>query len=82
MWIKIVATISHNEHKDVLLNNKCIRHSMNIIQSKHHRIWTYKINKAFLSCFKGKIFIQHNGYDGLVLGYNSYLNNYLYICEV
>ena len=25
-----VATISHNEYKDILLNNKCIRHSMNI----------------------------------------------------
>ena len=29
-----VATISHNKHKDVLLNNKCIRHSMNRIQNK------------------------------------------------
>ena len=55
---------------------------MKRIQSKHHRIWTYKINKFFLSCFKDKIFIQNNGYDGLVLGYNGYLNNYLYICEV
>ena len=27
----IVATISHNEYKDVLLNDKCIWHSMNII---------------------------------------------------
>ena len=34
----VFATISHNEHKDVLLNNKCIRHSMNRIQSKDHRI--------------------------------------------
>ena len=24
-----VATISHNEYKDVLLNKKCLRHSMN-----------------------------------------------------
>ena len=23
----VVATISHNEYKDILLNNKCIRHS-------------------------------------------------------
>ena len=34
----VVATISHNEYKEVLLKNKCIRHSMNIIQSKDHRI--------------------------------------------
>ena len=37
----IVATISHNECKDVLLNKKCLRHSMNKIQSKDHRIGTY-----------------------------------------
>ena len=28
------ATISHNEYKNVLLNNKRIRHSMNRIQAK------------------------------------------------
>ena len=26
-----VATISHHEYEDVLLNNKCLRHSMNRI---------------------------------------------------
>ena len=39
------ATINHNEFKDVLLNNKCIRHSMNRIQSKNHRTGTNEINK-------------------------------------
>ena len=29
-----VATVSHNEYNHVLLNDKYIRHSMNIIQSK------------------------------------------------
>ena len=29
---KVVATISHNEYKDVLLNDNCLRHSMNRIQ--------------------------------------------------
>ena len=27
----VVATISHNEYKDVLMNKKCLRHSMNRI---------------------------------------------------
>ena len=36
----VVATICHNKYKDVLLNEKCIRHSMNRIQSKDHRIGT------------------------------------------
>ena len=34
----IVATIHHNEYKDNLLNNKYLRHLMNRIQSKNHRI--------------------------------------------
>ena len=36
----IVATRSHNECKDVLLNKKCLRYSMNRIQSKDHKIGT------------------------------------------
>ena len=41
----VVSTTSNNKYKYVLLNNKCIRHSMNRIQSKHHRIGIYEINK-------------------------------------
>ena len=65
----IVATISHNEYKDNLLNKKCLRHSINRIQSKDHRIGTYESNKFSLHCFDNKICIQENGYDGLALGY-------------
>ena len=57
----VVETISHNEYKDVLLKNNCLRHSMNRIQSKDHRIGTYEINKISLSCFYDKIYIQNNG---------------------
>ena len=65
----VVATISNNEYKDVLLNKNCLRYSMNRIQSKDHRIGTYEINKISLSCFDAKVFIQNNGYDGLLLRY-------------
>ena len=41
----VVATISHNECKDILLNKKSIRQSMNRIQSKDHRIGPYEFNK-------------------------------------
>ena len=51
----VVATISHNEYKNVLLNKKFLRHSINRIQSKDHRIGTYEINKISLSCFDHKI---------------------------
>ena len=29
-----VAPISHNEYKDVLLDNKCLRHSMNDLKQR------------------------------------------------
>ena len=45
----VVTTISYNEYKNILLNKKFLRHSMNKIQSKDHRIRTYEINKIDLS---------------------------------
>ena len=65
----VVATISHNKYKDVLLSKKCLRNSINRIQSKNHRIGTYEINKISLPCFNDKISIQNNVCDGLALGY-------------
>ena len=52
---KVVETISQNEYKNVLLNKKCLMHSMNRIQSKDNRIKTFEINKICLSCFDDKI---------------------------
>ena len=51
------------------MNNKYMRHSMNRIKSKDHIIGTHEINKMSLSCFDDQMYIQHNGYDGLALGY-------------
>ena len=45
----VAATINHNKYKDVLLDNKCLRHSMKRIQSKDNRIGIYEINK--IHCF-------------------------------
>ena len=45
------ATLIDNDYKHVLLNNKCLRHLMNKIQSKDHRMGAYEINKMSLSCF-------------------------------
>ena len=67
----IVATISHNEYKDVLLNKKCLRCLMNRIQSKDHKIENYKISKISLSCFDDKIYIKNNECDELAVGYQS-----------
>ena len=54
------GVVIHNEYKDVLLNNKCIRNSTNRIQSKGHKIVIYEIKKSSLSCFDDKIYIQNN----------------------
>ena len=51
------------------LNNKCLRHLMNRIQNKGHRIGTYGIKENSLSYFDGKIYIQNIGYDQLALRY-------------
>ena len=67
----VVATISYDEYKDVLLSKKCLRHSMNRIQSKDLRKETYEISKISLSCFDDKIHIINNGYDEVALCYQS-----------
>ena len=67
----VVVTIRYNEYIDVLFNKKCLRHSMNRIQSKDHNLGIYEINKISLSCFNDKIYNQNNGCDGLALGYQS-----------
>ena len=38
-------SIEFNEYKDVLFNEKVIRHKMERIQSKEHEIGTYDVNK-------------------------------------
>ena len=79
----VVVTISHNEYKGVLLKNKCVRHSMNRIESKHHRIGTYEIDKISLSYFDYKyIYIykqliwQTSSCLPKLIIKNSFLNNY------
>ena len=47
--------------KDVLFNKKIIRHKMRRIQSKKHRLGTYKIDKISLSCFDNKRYVLDDG---------------------
>ena len=46
-----------NKFKDVLFNQKIIRHKMKRIQSKTHKLGTYEINKISLSCFDDEIYV-------------------------
>ena len=57
----VVAMLSHDEYKDALLNNKCLRHSLNRIQCTDQRIGTYEINKITFPCLDNKIYIQNDG---------------------
>ena len=52
----VVEKIIYNGYKDVLLNSKCLRNSINRIQSKDLRIGTDEINKISLSCFDDNIY--------------------------
>ena len=47
----VIATISHGEYKDAQLNKKSLKHSMNRIESKDHRIGTYEIIIISFSCW-------------------------------
>ena len=71
----VVGTISHNEYKDVSLNSKCIRHSINRIQSEDHRIiyihtHTHKTMDTHTHTHT-HTHTKNNLYDGLALGYQS-----------
>ena len=64
-----VAIISNNEYKYVLFNSKYLRHLMNRIQSKNHKVRAYGINQISLSCFDDKTYILNIRYDGVAIGY-------------
>ena len=46
-----------NKFKDVLSNEKIIRHKMARIQSKKQKFGTYEIDKISLSCFNNKRYV-------------------------
>ena len=46
-----------DKFKDVLFNEKIIRHKMKRIQSKKHKLGTHQIDKISLSCFGDKKYV-------------------------
>ena len=50
-----------DKFKDVLFNEKIIRHRMKRTQSKKHKLGTYEIDKISLSCFDNKIYVLDDG---------------------
>ena len=55
-----VAT-KFKEFKDTFLNKQIMRHKMRRIQSKKHKLGTYKIDKRSLSVFDHKRFVLDDG---------------------
>ena len=53
--------------KDVLFNEKAIRHKMKIIQIKKHKLRIYEIDKKSLSCFDDKRYVLDDGVYTLAL---------------
>ena len=50
-----------DKFKDILLNEKIIRHKMKRIHSKKHKLGTYEIDKKSLSCFDNKRYVLDDG---------------------
>ena len=57
--------IRHKEFVDVLFNEKVIRHNMNRIQSKLHRVGTYRVYKISMSCSDDKRYVLDDGVNTL-----------------
>ena len=59
---KVVSIANEfDKFKDVLFNEKIIRHEMNRIQSKKHKLGTYEIDRICLSCFDDKRYVLDDG---------------------
>ena len=50
-----------DKFKDVLFNNKIIRHKVKRNESKKHKLGTYEINKISLSYFEDKRYVLDDG---------------------
>ena len=54
---RVSITTEFDKFKDVLVNEKIIRHKIKRIQSKKHKLKTYEIDKIILSCFDDKRYV-------------------------
>ena len=62
---EVTKTKGVQEFVDVLFNKKVIRHNMERIQSKLHRIGTYDVCKISLSYFDDKRYVLDSGVNSL-----------------
>ena len=75
---KVFAIISQNDYKDVLLNNRCIRYSINKIQSKDRRQEDIKSTKFHCLVLMTKYIFKIMGMmDKLLVIRVNYKKSYL-----
>ena len=65
-----------DKFKDVLFNEKSIRHKMKRTQSKKHKLGTYEINKISLSCFDNKRHVLDDGIRALAYCHKDSVTSY------
>ena len=70
----IKQDITHDNYKDVLMNNKQIQHKMKTIRSENHELGSYEINKVSLSCFDDKRYIHEDGITSYAYGHSEIKN--------
>ena len=58
----VSIAIEFDKFKDALFSKIIIRHKMKRIQSKKHKLGTYKIDKISLSCFNDKRCVLDDGF--------------------
>ena len=57
----VIMATEFKTFKDILFNEKVIRHKMKRIQSKKHKLGTYEIDEISLSCFDNKRYVLDDG---------------------
>ena len=65
----IIKNIKHIDYKEVLFNNKQMKHTMKTIRSNNHQLESFELNKISLSCFDDKRFIHQNGITSFAYGH-------------
>ena len=77
--VNIVTEFS--EFKDVLFNEKNIRHKMKRIEAKKHKIGTYETDKISLSCFDDKRFVLDDEIHTLAYFHKDSVTSYKKNCK-
>ena len=58
---RVIIATEFDKSKEVLFNEKIIRHKIKSIQSKKHKLGTYETDKISLSCFDDKRYVLDDG---------------------